>query len=109
MQERLWTVAEVAAYLRLHPQTVREKLRSGAIAGAKVGDNWRIPESAMPTIWRIAKQDSWTVEDAAGILRVAPSTIRRWLRDGSLPGHKKGREWRIERKDTLLRIASQHA
>ena len=39
MQERLWTVAEVAKYLHLHPQTVREKLRRGEIGGAKVGDN----------------------------------------------------------------------
>jgi len=36
------TVEEVAAELRIHPETVREKLRSGALKGVKIGKAWRI-------------------------------------------------------------------
>ena len=41
----------------------------------------------------------YTVEQAAEKLTVSPLTIREWLRNGTLPGHKAGRFWRITDKD----------
>ena len=41
----------------------------------------------------------YTVEQAAEKLTVSPGTIREWLRNGTLPGHKAGRSWRITDKD----------
>ena len=41
----------------------------------------------------------YTVEQAAEKLAVSPLTIREWLRNGTLPGHKAGRFWRITDKD----------
>ena len=41
----------------------------------------------------------YTVEQAAEKLTVSPGTIREWLRNGTLPGHKAGRFWRITDKD----------
>ena len=41
----------------------------------------------------------YTVEQAAEKLTVSPGTIREWLRNGTLPGHKAGRFWRITGKD----------
>ena len=38
----LLTVKEVAEELRVHPETVREKLRHGDIKGIKIGKAWRI-------------------------------------------------------------------
>jgi len=32
-----------------------------------------------------------TVAEAATLLRVAPSTIRRWIREGDVPAHRIGR------------------
>ena len=41
----------------------------------------------------------YTVEQAAEKLEVSPLTIREWLRNGTLPGHKAGHFWRITDKD----------
>ena len=41
----------------------------------------------------------YTVEQAAEKLTVSPLTIREWLRNGTLPGHKAGRFWRITDED----------
>lgn len=48
--ERMYTVPEVAARLRVHPQTVREWLRSGALVGMRLGGTkagWRITGAAV--------------------------------------------------------------
>ena len=36
-----------------------------------------------------------TVEDAAKVLLVKPTTIRKWLKAGKLKGMKMGRLWRV--------------
>ena len=41
----------------------------------------------------------YTVEQAAEKLAVSPLTIREWLRNGTLPGHKVGHFWRITDED----------
>ena len=41
-----------------------------------------------------------TVREVADYLRVSPDTVRRFLRQGMLPGQKIGpRQWRIRRDD----------
>jgi excisionase family DNA binding protein len=48
--EALLTVAEVAARLRVHPETVRRWLAQGRLEGVRPGGTkigWRIPESAL--------------------------------------------------------------
>ena len=36
-----------------------------------------------------------TVEDAAKVLLVKPTTVREWLKTGKLKGMKMGRLWRV--------------
>lgn len=43
--------------------------------------------------------DVMTIEEAAAYLRVHPQTIRRRLKDGTLPGAQIGRTWRVRRAD----------
>jgi len=42
---RLFTSAEVADILRLHPQVVARKLQAGEIPGYKLGKDWRVSEA----------------------------------------------------------------
>ncbi len=41
----------------------------------------------------------YTPDEVAEILRVKVATVKRWLREGKLPGHKLGRLWRIKESD----------
>jgi excisionase family DNA binding protein len=40
---------------------------------------------------RAVDEEFLTVAEAATLLRVAPSTIRRWIREGDVPAHRIGR------------------
>jgi excisionase family DNA binding protein len=40
-----------------------------------------------------------TIEEIADRLQVSDQTIRRWIKSGSLPAYKPGREWRIRTED----------
>ena len=44
-----------------------------------------------------AQPEFLTVAQAAALLQVSKATVRRWLEDGTLPGLKLRREWRIHR------------
>ena len=48
----------------------------------------------------------YTVEQAAEKLTVSPVTIREWLRNGTLLGHKAGRFWLITDDDIKSMLAS---
>jgi excisionase family DNA binding protein len=43
--ENLLSINETAQKLRAHPETVRQWLREGQIAGVKLGRSWRVRES----------------------------------------------------------------
>jgi excisionase family DNA binding protein len=45
--DELLTVPEIAAWLKLHPETVRSWLRRGKLHGMRVSDSmgWRVPAS----------------------------------------------------------------
>lgn len=43
--DRLWTVEEVAVYLRLKPDTIRAMARRGLFHPIKVGNRWRFKKS----------------------------------------------------------------
>ncbi|GAB4501131.1 MAG: hypothetical protein Fur0035_06720 [Anaerolineales bacterium] len=47
--EPLWTVEDVALYLRLNPETVRQMARSGRIPSLKVGRAWRFRATQVKT------------------------------------------------------------
>ena len=41
---QVMTVDEAARFLRIHPETLREKARKGEIPAAKVGREWRFSQ-----------------------------------------------------------------
>ena len=47
MNDKLYTVAEVAEYFKVHYKTVRRWIREGELSAFKVGRAYRITESAL--------------------------------------------------------------
>ena len=43
----LWTVEEVASYLKLQPETIRGMARRGELPAIKIGKVWRFRKSAI--------------------------------------------------------------
>ncbi|HVA91854.1 MAG TPA: helix-turn-helix domain-containing protein [Chloroflexota bacterium] len=41
----------------------------------------------------------WTTEEAAAYCRVSLTTLQELLRQGAIPGHRVGRQWRILKAD----------
>jgi putative molybdopterin biosynthesis protein len=54
-----------------------------------------MPAGAKPT-----EQPFLTPQEVSDLLRVSVYTVRRWIKEGTLPAYKVGRGWRI--KDTDL-------
>jgi excisionase family DNA binding protein len=54
----LLTLAEAAAYLRVHPRTVARLLSTGELLGLKVGRQWRL---------RRADLDAWVAAQARAV------------------------------------------
>jgi excisionase family DNA binding protein len=48
--------------------------------------------------------DLLTVEEASAKLKIAPKTLRDWLRTGKLPGVKLGKRWLIREQDLQAAI-----
>ena len=53
---------------------------------------------------RAVDEEYLTVAEAATLLRVAPSTIRRWIREGDVPAHRIGRRRVALRRADLARL-----
>lgn len=49
MEREIWTVKQVAFYLRINPKTVYELANSGELPGFKVGGSWRFKRA---DIWQ---------------------------------------------------------
>ena len=45
--DRLLTIREVAALLKVHPNTVRNLIKAGTIPAARVGRQWRFVEAEL--------------------------------------------------------------
>jgi excisionase family DNA binding protein len=53
---------------------------------------------------RAVDEEFLTVAEAAKLLRVAPSTVRRWIREGDVPAHRIGRRRVALRRADLGRL-----
>src|SRR3954453_22307361 len=53
---------------------------------------------------RALDEDYVTVAEAATLLRVAPSTVRRWIRDGDVPAYRIGRRRVALKRDDLSNL-----
>lgn len=44
-ENEVWTIGEVAEFLRIKPETVRRLAKAGEIPARKLGGNWRFLKS----------------------------------------------------------------
>jgi excisionase family DNA binding protein len=57
ISESLWTVEEIAEYLRLQPETVRAKARKGELPAYKVGKRmWRFDIKEINACLKLPKE-----------------------------------------------------
>jgi excisionase family DNA binding protein len=47
LNDPLWTVEDVAAYLQLQPETIRSMARRGELPALKIGKVWRFQKQAI--------------------------------------------------------------
>lgn len=53
---------------------------------------------------RAIDEEYVTVAEAAALLRVAPSTVRRWIREGDVPAYRIGRRRVALKRDELSNL-----
>lgn len=59
---------------------------------------------------RAMEEEYLTVAEASSLLRVAPSTVRRWIREGDLPAYRLGkRRLALRRSDVDGMISPVHS
>jgi excisionase family DNA binding protein len=46
----------------------------------------------------MATDEIFTVAEGAAYAKIAPKTLRNWLRSGRLPGLRAGRRWRVHKR-----------
>lgn len=59
----------------------------------------------------MADDELMTVPEVAAMLRLNDQTVRKWLRDGKLPGIYLGSRtagWRVRREDVTAFLAERH-
>src|SRR4029450_7525313 len=116
--DRLLTVGEVAATMRVSNMTVYRLIKSGQLAAIRVGKNYRLRESDVDRclsersgeggtmgkrsqsgwVGRQAGDRLLTVAEVAATMRVSNMTVYRLIKNGELPALRGGknsrsREW----------------
>lgn len=60
-----------------------------------------------PTVEDADQRPFMTPQDVSDVLQVSVYTVRRWIKEGTLPAYKVGRLWRIEKVDFDEWLAQQ--
>ena len=59
MERDIWTVKQVAFYLRINPKTVYDLVNSGELPGFKVGGSWRFTKADIKQ-WVDERKKLWS-------------------------------------------------
>lgn len=57
IKNRVFTIDEVAKYLRVHPSTIRRQIEAGGIPAYRVGGTWRLDKDAIDK-WKKEQEKS---------------------------------------------------
>lgn len=88
----VFTLKEVAAYLNVHPDTVRRYVKRGELPAFKIGTDWRFNRESID-LWRKAQEEQYQAQR-----QVRPVTRRRTKTSRAvLPESDDGRRTRALR------------
>ena len=117
LSTQVYTIKEVAQYLKCSTRKMYRLLAAGALIGFKVGSQRRFRgdeiirfvEQQIATAdrsdpSRIQPDKMYAPHEVALFLRLSPSQAAQLLRSGELPGFRVGMEWRCQGRDLLKRI-----
>jgi DNA invertase Pin-like site-specific DNA recombinase len=96
--------AVIAGILNRQGRETARGLRFTANRVSSLRTHWNIPRfEPRPSADALATSELVTIESAAALLGVAPSTVHRWLNDGFIAGEQLtvGAPWRIRVTDEL--------
>jgi DNA invertase Pin-like site-specific DNA recombinase len=96
-----YTDAVIAGILNRQGRLTAHHERFTVVKVASLRQHWKIPRPQ--TLAASPSGEIVTIDKAAEILNVYPSTIHRWLADGFIPGEQitPGAPWRIRMTDEL--------
>jgi excisionase family DNA binding protein len=105
-----FSVEEAAALLSLSCRTIRDRIREGKIAAARVGTRILIPRPVLevlsgPLSSLPMEKSPATVHELARDLGISARFVRELIKAGSLPASRKGRSLFVDRGVVIAFIA----
>ena len=83
MDEKWYTVEELATKLKLHPESIRRSIRAGKLGAVKFGKVLRIPESSfVDYVKQVITQDHKGNDD--GVPKKGRFSLRGMIKDGQV-------------------------
>lgn len=64
-----------------------------------------LERAAAAAVAKVNTPEVLTAEEAGELLRLHEQTIQRMAKDGVLPAHRVGREWRFRRSELLAHLS----
>lgn len=106
-----FSVEEAAALLSLSSRTVRDRIREGRLAAARLGTRILVPRTALealtgPLSTLPMKETPATVHTLADEVGISSRFVRELIKAGSLPATRQGRSLFVDRGEAVAFIAS---
>jgi excisionase family DNA binding protein len=111
--EQMYSLKSAATLLDLSEGQIRSLGQKAGISFYVVGDSTRVSETGLSTLVNYASRSDSQVEQmfsldsAAELLDISTKTLRRLIRDKSIPTYRVGKNLRITQRDLSVLIKPQ--
>ena len=107
--ERMLTIKQAADYMNVTRKACEHYIYSGKLVARRIGNIWRIPESALLRFAPQKKGDRLlTVNQVSDIMQICTKTCRKYMSNGTLPGFKIDGDWHVYESELYQFIANEH-
>ena len=111
--EQMYSLKSAATLLDLSEGEIRSLGQKAGISFYVVGDSTRVSESGLSTLVNYAStsdshvEQMFSLDSAAELLDISTKTLRRLIRDKSIPTYRVGKNLRITQRDLSVLIKPQ--